>query len=65
VRGDAVIQGFTARRGEFYVEGVEPGEYRLRQEVDPACSAPIIVPERADMMIDVGTVVCARGSAPR
>jgi len=65
VRGDAVIQGFTARRGEFYVEGVEPGEYRLRQEVDPACSAPIIVPERADMMIDVGTVVCARVSAPR
>jgi hypothetical protein len=35
-------------------------EYRLRHEVDPACSAPIIVPERVDMMIDVGTVICAR-----
>lgn len=60
VRGDSVIKGFTARRGEFYVEGVEPGEYQLRQESDPACSARIIVPERTDSMIDLGTIVCVR-----
>jgi outer membrane usher protein FimD/PapC len=64
LRGDAVIQGFTARRGEFYVEGVEPGEYLLRLEADPACSARIIVSEGADMMIDAGTVICARISTP-
>ena len=63
VRGDSVLQGFTARRGEFYVEGVDPGEYRLRLEVEPACSARIVVPEKTDTMVDVGTVVCER--APR
>ena len=62
VRGDSVIQGFTARRGEFYIEGVEPGEYQLRQESNPACSARITVPEREDVMVDVGRVVCVRAS---
>jgi outer membrane usher protein len=58
-RGDAVIPGFTARRGEFYLEGVEPGEYRLRVDGDPACTADIKVPDQAQAMTDVGTVACA------
>jgi outer membrane usher protein len=57
-RGDAVIQSFTARRGEFYAEGVEPGEYLLRANVDPACAARIKVPDPAEAITDVGTVVC-------
>jgi outer membrane usher protein len=62
VRGDTVIESFTARRGEFYVEGVEPGAYRLRLDGDPSCTARINVPERAEAMIDVGTVVCEAGT---
>jgi outer membrane usher protein len=63
VRGDATIQSFTARRGEFYADGVEPGEYRLRADGDPPCAASIKVPDPADAMTDVGTVVCE--SAPQ
>jgi outer membrane usher protein len=62
VRGDATIQSFTARRGEFYVDGVEPGEYRLRADGDPPCAASIKVPDPADAMTDVGTVVCESAS---
>ncbi len=58
VRGGDVIRSFTARRGEFYVEGVEPGKYELRQETGVACSGPVLVPERVDTMTDVGNVVC-------
>ena len=58
VRGDVVIQSFTARRGEFYAENVEPGEYQLRVNADPLCTAHIKVPDPADAMTDVGTVVC-------
>lgn len=57
VRGDAVMHGFTARRGEFYVEGVEPGPYQLQLEGAPFCSAAIMVREAA-AMTDLGTVVC-------
>lgn len=60
-RGDVVIQGFTARRGEFYIEGVEPGQYRLVLEGTPACSARIVVPDPAEAMTDVGSVVCGDG----
>jgi outer membrane usher protein len=61
VRGDTIIQSFTARRGEFYVDGVEPGEYQLRMDGDPSCTARFTVPERADALTEVGTVVCAAG----
>jgi outer membrane usher protein len=61
-RGDAVIKAFTARRGEFYAEGVEPGEYRLRMDGESPCAAGFSVPD-ADAMTDVGTVVCE--PAPR
>jgi hypothetical protein len=57
-RGDASIQSFTARRGEFYAEGVEPGEYQLRAAGDAPCTARITVPDPAETMTDVGTVVC-------
>jgi outer membrane usher protein FimD/PapC len=58
VRGEAVIRSFTARRGEFYVEGVTPGAYELKLEAEPSCSARITVPDPAEALTDVGTVVC-------
>jgi outer membrane usher protein len=58
IRGDAVIPGFTARRGEFYFEGVQPGEYQLQLDADSACAASINVPDPAGAMTDVGTVAC-------
>lgn len=57
-RGDTLIQSFTARRGEFYVDGVEPGEYRLLMDGDPRCAASIKVPDPADALTDVSTIVC-------
>ncbi len=57
VRGDTVIRSFTARRGEFYVEGVEPGEYVLRENA-AGCSVRISVPDPHDAVTDIGTVTC-------
>lgn len=57
-RGAKVIRSFTARRGEFYAEGVEPGTYELRLEASPACSARFVVPDPAAAMTDVGTLAC-------
>ncbi len=57
-RGDKVIKGFTARRGEFYLEGVEPGEYLLRLGGRTPCTATVRVPETAAAMADIGTVSC-------
>ena len=57
-RGSEVIKSFTARRGEFYVEGVEPGEYLLQLNGGAPCSARITVPADAGAMTDVGTVTC-------
>jgi outer membrane usher protein len=62
-RGDAVIRTFTARRGEFYVDGVTPGPYELRMGGDATCTARITVPDPAEAMTDVGSVVCE--PAPR
>ena len=63
IRGDTVLRSFTARRGEFYVEGVEPGEYLLQQDTGIACSVRIRVPDLTEAMADIGTAVCQ--SAPR
>jgi outer membrane usher protein len=52
------ISGFTARRGEFYVEGLEPGEYQLRTYGEPQCVARIVVPEQSGPTTDVGVVTC-------
>lgn len=57
-RGEAVIRSFTARRGEFYVEGVAAGDYLLRTDGDPPCAVRIRVPDPAEAMTDVGTLVC-------
>jgi outer membrane usher protein FimD/PapC len=57
-RGAEVIKGFTARRGEFYVEGVEPGEYQLQLNNGAPCTARLRVPDDAGAMTDVGTLTC-------
>ena len=57
-RGGEVITGFTARRGEFYIEGVEPGEYLLRLNGRAPCTTTVRVPETAAAMADIGTVTC-------
>lgn len=61
-RGAEVIKGFTARRGEFYVEGVEPGEYLLQLNNGAPCSTRIAVPADAGAMTEVGTLTCARAA---
>jgi outer membrane usher protein FimD/PapC len=62
-RDAEVIKGFTARRGEFYVEGVEPGVYTLRLGGATPCSATVRVPEEAEAIIDVGTLICATAAS--
>ena len=54
----AVIRGFTARRGEFYVEGVEPGDYVLQSSGTPSCTATVTVPEQGGAVTDLGAVSC-------
>jgi outer membrane usher protein FimD/PapC len=57
-RGQRAIKGFTARRGEFYVEGVEPGEYLLQLNDGAPCTARLRVPDDAGAMTDVGALTC-------
>jgi outer membrane usher protein FimD/PapC len=57
-RGDVMIAGFTARRGEFYFEGLEPGDYLLQVDAAPACAARVAVPEGAGPMTELGIVIC-------
>jgi outer membrane usher protein FimD/PapC len=57
-RGNAVMRGFTARRGEFYIEDVEPGEYLLRANGGEPCSARLRVPDDAGPMTNTGTLNC-------
>src|SRR5664279_3893940 len=56
-RVDAPIQAFTARRGEFYAEGVEQGDYRLRTDGAPRCAENIEVLGPAEPMTELGNVV--------
>jgi hypothetical protein len=58
IRGNATIRSFTARRGEFYVDGVEPGSYDLRLDGEPSCTAVLTVPANVSGMTDVGQVLC-------
>lgn len=53
------IQSFTARGGEFYIEQLEPGEWALEVEHDPACVATIRVPETDAALTELGAVLCA------
>jgi outer membrane usher protein len=58
IRGNATIRSFTARRGEFYFDGVEPGSYDLRLDGEPSCTAVLTVPANVSGMTDVGQVRC-------
>jgi outer membrane usher protein FimD/PapC len=57
-RDGSVMSGFTARRGEFYVEGVEPGAYQLHVDGTRGCVAKVMVPALAGAVTDIGTVTC-------
>lgn len=56
-RAGIAIRSFTAKGGEFYIEALEPGEYTVQVERDPACVATIQVTDVA--LIDLGAVLCA------
>ncbi|MFO1413295.1 MAG: fimbria/pilus outer membrane usher protein [Burkholderiales bacterium] len=54
------VTGFTARRGEFYVDALVPGDYVLEIAADPRCSAPVVVRADGDGAVDVGKLACRR-----
>jgi len=56
-RAGVEIRAFTGKAGEFYIEALDPGDYVLRVEADPACVAAIQVTDVA--LLDVGAVLCA------
>ena len=56
-RAGAEIRAFTGKDGEFYIEALDPGEYVLRVEADPACVATVRVTDAA--LMDFGAVLCA------
>jgi hypothetical protein len=61
VRGSLLLPeegSVTARHGESYAEGVEPGEYLLQLNGGAPCTARLRVPEDAGAMTDVGTLTC-------
>jgi len=61
-RDAAVISAFTARRGEFYVEGVDAGDYLLQLDGKPSCTATLTFKDQGEAMTDVGTVICTTGA---
>jgi hypothetical protein len=58
VRGNEETKGFTARRGEFYMENIEPGSYQLRLDGEPGCTASFVVPPLDALVTDLGRVTC-------
>jgi outer membrane usher protein FimD/PapC len=52
------FSSFTAQRGEFYFEDLEPGDYALRVRGEPACTASIRVRHTTDPFVDLGAVPC-------
>jgi outer membrane usher protein len=52
------FSSFTAQRGEFYFEDLEPGDYTLRVRGEPACTASIRVRHTTDPFLDLGAVPC-------
>ena len=52
------VQSFTATGGEFYVEQLDPGEWTLQVEGEPACVATIQVPKTEEALTDLGAVLC-------
>lgn len=62
-RNGKTADSFVGRRGEFYLEGLEPGDYRLRVQQDPVCEARISIPETDEPITDLGTVLCVTGAS--
>jgi outer membrane usher protein len=59
VSGDGrSFSSFTAQRGEFYFEDLAPGDYTLRVQGTPSCTATIRVRHTADPFLDLGAVPC-------
>lgn len=58
-RNGRSFDSFTGRRGEFYLEDVEPGDYVLQVDKDPACTAKIVVTKTDQPMTNLGAVLCA------
>ncbi|MGE5825543.1 MAG: fimbria/pilus outer membrane usher protein [Bacteroidota bacterium] len=52
------FSSFTAQRGEFYFEDLEPGDYALRVRGELACTATIRVRHTTDPFLDLGAVTC-------
>ena len=53
------LQSFTPTGGKFYIEVLEPGEWLLQVEGDPACVVTIRVPETDVALTELGAVLCA------
>ncbi|MCS7311677.1 MAG: fimbria/pilus outer membrane usher protein [Acidobacteria bacterium] len=52
----------TGKGGEFYVEDVRPGPYRLSFEHrGRTCIMDIVIPKSSEMIVDLGDVVCEVG----
>lgn len=56
-RAGVEIRAFTGKGGEFYIEALDPGDYELRVEADPACAAKIRVTDVE--LMNFGAVLCA------
>jgi outer membrane usher protein len=49
----------TGKGGEFYVEDVRPGRYRLSLEHrGRTCIIEVVVPKSAEAIVDLGELVC-------
>jgi outer membrane usher protein FimD/PapC len=59
------IQSFTAKGGEFYIEQLDPGEWMLEVEKDPACVATIRMPETDAALTELGAVLCVPASGEK
>lgn len=57
--GARKFESFTARRGEFYLEDLEPGAYALHVRGEPSCTATIRVRRAAEPFVDLGVVPCS------
>jgi outer membrane usher protein len=57
-RGERSFDSFTARRGEFYFEDLEAGDYALRVQGDQPCTATIHVQKSDQPFMDLGVVLC-------
>jgi outer membrane usher protein len=57
-RDGKTSESFVGRRGEFYLDGLDAGDYRLQVQQEPACEARIRIPETGEPVTDLGNVLC-------